>query len=200
RERRAEPLDKKNAKFRYQLTGGHGLPIEGKWYTGTFRNALILRMEGSSPERELQDLRQISLWEGGAEVSKDAKSLLRYAGVAIQYFASVIVVDDQQDAQDFLRQARPTLETAVVKGAIKSIAEDRSSFVLATDRPDPQTFYTADAPDVIVQLQGHKPGDRVAVTYHSDPNGLPIATEIGDFERTQPLWIDDITVRVSTEP
>src|SRR5262249_5353252 len=27
--------------FRYQLTSGHGLPIEGEWYTYTYRNALI---------------------------------------------------------------------------------------------------------------------------------------------------------------
>src|SRR5207244_416233 len=27
--------------FQYQLSSAHGLPIEGKWYTTTFRNALV---------------------------------------------------------------------------------------------------------------------------------------------------------------
>ena len=31
--------------FRYQLTGAHGLPVEGKWYTSIFRNALIAEEE-----------------------------------------------------------------------------------------------------------------------------------------------------------
>src|SRR5262249_17548244 len=31
----------KGKKFRYQLAGAHGLPIEGEWYTPTYRNAMI---------------------------------------------------------------------------------------------------------------------------------------------------------------
>ena len=34
-------LGKETVYFRYQLTGAHGLPLEGRWYTSIFRNALI---------------------------------------------------------------------------------------------------------------------------------------------------------------
>jgi YidC/Oxa1 family membrane protein insertase len=229
-------LERKDAwgdnTFRYQLTGGHGLPIEGKWYTGTFRNALIARVDNGSVTRDLQDLRQIALWEGGADVIRDGNKLLQYAGVAIQYFASVIVVDDQQKATDFLHQARPTLETSVTKGVIKSIDQGSlatfgassiglmgaplgqgpllaasaafpgrayKSFALTVDNKE-RFFFVTESSALWDTLSAHKPGDRVAVIHHTDPNGVPIATEIGDHDSTQPLWIDDITVRVATEP
>src|SRR5207245_144334 len=36
--------DRQTLKFRYQLTGAHGLPIEGKWYTSIFRNVLVIQV------------------------------------------------------------------------------------------------------------------------------------------------------------
>ena len=44
-ERDKQGGDPKGYKFRYQLTGAHGLPIEGEWYTSTFRKAVIGRLE-----------------------------------------------------------------------------------------------------------------------------------------------------------
>src|SRR5439155_19948523 len=105
----------KNLKFRYQLSGGHGLPIEGRWYTSTFRHALIARAEGNSIWRDNQDIREISKKLGGESVSPEEGKLIRYAGIAVQYFASVIVVDDDQDNRSFVTSARPTLEAYVVK-------------------------------------------------------------------------------------
>src|SRR5262249_46168344 len=32
-------------EFRYQQAGSHGMPLEGEWYTNTFRNALIGRVD-----------------------------------------------------------------------------------------------------------------------------------------------------------
>ena len=57
----------------------------------------------------------------GKEVGKEKDQFIRYAGVAVQYFASIIVVDDEQvegQQQDFLARARPTLESYVVKGRV----------------------------------------------------------------------------------
>jgi YidC/Oxa1 family membrane protein insertase len=101
-------------KFRYQLTGAHGLPIEGVWYTNTYRNALIgMLNERKGLWRDFQDSRSISFLEGGNEVVKKEGYHLQYAAVAVQYFASVIAVDDQQvegQEPDFLVRARPTVE------------------------------------------------------------------------------------------
>src|SRR5262245_6481590 len=49
-------------KFRYQIAGPRGLPIEAEWSTTTFRNALIGRQnKDGDVERYLEDSRQIGL-------------------------------------------------------------------------------------------------------------------------------------------
>ena len=79
--------------FRYQLCSAHGLPVEGGWYTYTFRNALIGRVDSrGSLWRDLQDSRTIGFKGGGEPVEKLGKPLI-YGGVAVQYFASMVVVE-----------------------------------------------------------------------------------------------------------
>jgi YidC/Oxa1 family membrane protein insertase len=202
--RRKERADK-SIFFRYQMTGAHGLPVEGKWYTSTFRSAMIGLVDRNGVLRDLQDLRQISNWGGGNLVQHDASSSLLYAIVANQYFASGLVVDNQQKNRGFLRQARPTLETALSKGTVVSTAEDGSSFVLKSFGNGPErTFYTSrHNPRLMV---GRITGKRISVLHHTasapDRNGEypEIATEIFAEDALPSLWVDDITVRVSSEP
>jgi YidC/Oxa1 family membrane protein insertase len=199
-ERAPGAKDRGELKFRYQLTGAHGLPVEGKWYTSTFRNALIARIQDRSVFRDLQDLRQISVREGGDEIRRSGDDLIRYAGVAVQYFASVIVVDTDQEVKNVLSRARPTLETSVSKGRVASFSADRTKFVLAVpDRPD-ETFYLIDNKTRQEFIDRYDVGSRLAVTHYTDPSGAVVAIALGDAEQTQPLWVDDITVRVATEP
>jgi YidC/Oxa1 family membrane protein insertase len=109
----------KPEKFRYQITSGHALPIEGEWYTSIFRNALIgLQGSGSNFWRNLQDSRSIALKQGGDQELKSNGKFIRYGGVADQYFAAINVVtdkifwDDPNETparQDFVASARPTL-------------------------------------------------------------------------------------------
>jgi YidC/Oxa1 family membrane protein insertase len=208
--RRNPSRDRKGAEgkisVRYQMTGAHGLPVEGKWYTGTFRNALIALVDRNGVIRDLQDLRQISHWGGGNLVPHEAGNALLYAGVANQYFASVIVVDNQQKNRGFLRQARPTLETVLTRGTVVSTAEDGNSFVLKPldNRPE-RTFYTSRGDDRL--LVGRLTGKRIAVLHHTasapERNGEypEIASKIYLDESATPpsVWEDDITVRVSSE-
>jgi YidC/Oxa1 family membrane protein insertase len=205
--RRKEAADK-SIFFRYQNTGAHGLPVDGKWYTSTFRTALIALVDRNGVLRDLQDLRQISNWGGGNLVPHNGGNSLLYAGVANQYFASVLVVDNQQTNRGFLRQARPTLETTLSKGTVVSTAEDGASFVLKPFGSGPeQIFYTPQRGESRL-LVGPLKGKRIAVLHHTasapERNGEypEIATEIFINEDQQPpaLWVDDITVRVSSEP
>ena len=198
----SQPKDSQDREIRYQLTGAHGLPVEGKWYTHIFRNALIGEEEENGQIlRDLQDLRQIDTWVGGNKILKQPNRLIRYAGVAVQYFTSVIVVDNNQEkgqTQDFLDYARPTLETTVTRGLVKRVGED--SFVLTTNDPRPterdQTFYRRG--DIL--LPEFEPGVRVAVVSYTDSKLRKIAVKVGTEFSIQPLWEDDITVRVSTRP
>jgi YidC/Oxa1 family membrane protein insertase len=96
-------------KFSYLMIGAQGLPIEGVWYTNTYRNALIGTVDGQGHLwRSFQDARSIGSTPGPQKEEKtDQAGFIQYAGVAIQYFASMIVVDNQQDKKDFLKDAQP---------------------------------------------------------------------------------------------
>lgn len=203
--RRKENTDK-TISFRYQMTGAHGLPVEGKWYTSIFRNTLIALVHKTNGvvSRDLQELRQIGVWGGGTEVQRNADNLLLYAGVVNQYFASVIVVDTTNKDRGFLHQARPTLETALTNGVIVSCSKDGSSFVLKPSSQEvEQTFHMNRG-----GLANFKKGERIAVLHHTasaltkDGEYPEIATHIYRHEGEEPptLWVDDVTVRVSTEP
>jgi YidC/Oxa1 family membrane protein insertase len=205
-------------KVRYQMTGPRNLPVEGRWYTSIFRNCLVGMVDKSkSVDRVLQDLRQVSNWEGGAPVPGEKFPRregywIRYAGVAVQYFASVAVVDDQQPEQteqNFISHVRPTLEVGVTKGLIESVAEDKSSFVLkranTNDEEPKQTFRVPSEDEWGRAKQGRdeflgrlRENTRVAVIHTTDPDG-PVALALRDEGQTQPLWENDVTVRLVTE-
>jgi YidC/Oxa1 family membrane protein insertase len=192
-------------KFRYQLSGAHGLPIEGKWYTSVFRNALIGRVDrvsaGADVWRDLQETRQISLKAGGDPVLREDKRIIRYAAVAVQFFTSAIVVDDDQKKQDFLAKARPTLEIAVVKGTVKKIDKDKNSFDLVLADKSEQTFFVdpEEREPFFWFKESAREGARVAITFYTDSHLRQVAIQVGNEARTQPLWIEDLTVRVATE-
>ena len=194
--------------FRYQMTSFHGLPVEGRWYTNYFRNALIGQVDSKTGyvSRDLQDLRQTISWEGGNPVERQQGYILRYAGVAVQYFASVIVVDNKQKKQDFLAHARPTLETAVVKGVVQNIDARNSTFELVrSDNNKIETFRIRKDEKKALFDEGLHEGMKTAVVYSTgayegEKNYPEYAHHLLDDAQTQPLWEDDVTVRVATEP
>lgn len=208
-DKNAGEKEKKALKFRYQLAGARGLPVEGKWYTSVFRNAYIGKETPTGGfVRALNELRQITLWGGGGNVDRDDGGAIRYAGVAVQYFASVIAVDDQQTNRDFLKRARATLETAVARGRVKTAVkpgDDR--IVIVSDDPkvpDATIYLPADMRDQEL-LPGPSP---VAVIYRSmsyDPvlreyPRVAVAVRTGDAAQgTHAQWEDDITMRVNTD-
>ena len=203
-------------KFRYQLSGAKGLPVEGKWYTGTFRNSLVGLEDdkGYISQRDFQELRSIGVGLGGNEVLEQETRFLRYAGVVVQYFASVIVVDENQKDQRFLRGARPTLETGVLRGRVKqdSLDKDDRVILMSDDGKPDQTAYMPKATQENLELYGQlaklKSGMPVALIYHhagyddSRKKAPRVIDQIrlgAAAEATHSLWEDDITVRVSTK-
>jgi YidC/Oxa1 family membrane protein insertase len=197
--------------FRYQLTGGHGLPVEGKWYTNTFRNALIARIgPRESVYRTFQDLRQIISWEGGDKIEKEPGLPVRYFGVGVQYFASVIAVDDKQEKLDFLSYAQPTLDTMLAKGQVISISADHTIFRIRSDDrtlpPDQREGDFFVPPEAKVRFAEVQVGQRIAVIFRDGSYNplfkhyLPLAIDWQPEETTHALWVADITVRATTDP
>jgi YidC/Oxa1 family membrane protein insertase len=96
-------------QFRYQISGAHGLPIEGEWYTSTYRQAIVgFADEKGNTSRFLEEAREIRQTEGSDRQTRTDKLAIRFAAVTVQYFASAIAVDDQQEKRNFLEFVRAT--------------------------------------------------------------------------------------------
>jgi YidC/Oxa1 family membrane protein insertase len=199
-ERKAEVDPTKKVQFRYHLTSGHGLPIEGEWYTHVFRNALIGRVDDKGGAyRSLEDLRRISAHAGGDEVLKEGDKSIQYGGIGTQYFTSQVVVDESQGKEKLLARARPILESANVKGQIKSIAGDRKSFVLhATDNHDYTFHLDAQTPENGAFADAAV-GDFVAVIYEIDGFDRLVMTDLYLGTAANQLLFDDISVHLVSE-
>jgi len=100
-----------NGKFRYQIVGAHGMPVEGEWYTPTYRNALVgSRTPGGGAKRTYDDAKTINEKHGSDKITR-GDNQFTYAAVVTQYFASAIAVDDTmtgpaQYPWDYVRATR----------------------------------------------------------------------------------------------
>lgn len=200
--------DAKDLKFRYQLVGPHGLPVEGEWYTSTFRKAIMGMLDSrGNLIRDLnnEDAYVISHKRGGDRfpLGQRGDSMLQYAGVATQYFASMIVVDDLQpdkhvDRKKILAWARPTLESTELIGRFKGILGNR---LLFDETAKKKSHVLETLPHVQRHLQeaGIKDNDQVILSYYTTPDGTEVATWIRRGQTPRP-YLDDITVRVNSEP
>ena len=105
--------DKDRPKFRYQIAGARDMPLEGEWYTSTYRNAFIgWATPNGTAKRTIEDAAAIHTGHGGIEV-RPTDGPFTYAGVGTQYFASVLAVDDKQPDEirkNLWASVRPTRE------------------------------------------------------------------------------------------
>jgi YidC/Oxa1 family membrane protein insertase len=191
---------KKALPFRYQLSGAHGLPIEGEWYTTTFRNAMIgLEDKQRRIWRDFAPSQQIGFQEGGPEVRKAEDKIVRYAAVANQYFAAAIVVDDHQPQavdQDFIAWARATVEGKVhpAKPQLDDITVRTVSELLTLQPGKPVVHqYLLYHGPVKVRLLGFFSGamavDPELVHRYETALGLYSLTDIGKFG-----WWSDLII------
>lgn len=98
--------------FRYQLAGPHGLPIEGEWYTSTYRNAMTGSIDPRGTWiRTFEDSATIGNKRGGEQTGK-GNNTIEYAAIATQYFASALAVDDRIPVKErgWLAYVRATTE------------------------------------------------------------------------------------------
>lgn len=203
RDGRAKDDKRKAAPFRYQLAGAHGLPIEGEWYTGTFRNAAIGTVDSSGYVwRDLEDALRIAHREGGEAVPPGNRGdlLVRYAAVMNQFFAAAVVVSDRQEsgesARDVLAWARPTLETAERRGRLMDVGADR--IVVAGERGVDQEYLLLPRTRSQMQTEKVAVGDLVIVHFYETSDGRRVATWVRAGRASHPQ-LSDVTVRVNSE-
>lgn len=88
---------KGKGQLRYQLSGPRGLPIEGEWYTSTYRVAISgWRDRTGTPRRQYEDAASIGSKRGGEMVPR-GDNTFHYMAVANQFFASGVAIEYQPD-------------------------------------------------------------------------------------------------------
>lgn len=199
--------------FRYQIAGAHGLPIEGEWYASTTRTAVTITINASKARfRVADDATQVSFKQGAQRVPPTDRghTQVQSAGVLNQFFAAMIVVDNQQPEggvypEDVLAWARPTHESAEKKVTFESIRGDHISFT----EIDPKAKVAhLRSYRLLPRAKTHiedelqlKEGDYAVLSYYEVQNGSqtePVVTWVrrGYVEKPQ---FDDLTNRVTSE-
>lgn len=101
-------------KLRYQVSGPRNVPIEGEWYSGTLRNAVIgYKGKGGEARRALQDATHITTEHGSKEYRSNTDEVaggLSYAAVVNQFFAAAVCIDPDQANKDVWEYVRATRE------------------------------------------------------------------------------------------
>ncbi len=200
--------DKNVLPFRYQLSGAHGLPIEGIWYTPTYRDSVIGMVDSSGNVfRTKEEALRISVKKGGEAVPDPnqgpGNEFVQYAGVITQFFGAVVVVDNDQpseaqggvDMKKILRWARPTAETIEIKGVLRDF-DDKHAFV--TDASGWERRYVL-LPRVKKKIEDAKlrKDMHVVISYYELGTNR-VATEIRQGESPRG-FLEDLTVRVNSE-
>jgi YidC/Oxa1 family membrane protein insertase len=71
----------------YKLLGPHNIPIEGEWYTYTFRDAFFGQVEGGRVKKPVTRAAAEIVKKGKDNTEKFLSLPLKYAGIENQYFA-----------------------------------------------------------------------------------------------------------------
>jgi len=214
--------------IRYQFTGGQRMPIEGEWYTSTYRNAVIAVVDqGSVYSRDLETSDHISHRLGGDRVplgGSRGESYVQYAGTMIQYFASLIIPDDDQpkgsNFKNLIAWARPTQETTELKGIVaceitKDMDEIEFREIEGKEVKKAVKYKLLDAVKKHLIDVGLANRDEAVLSWYEVPYGDNKGTRVATWIRPGhappqicPLFggggkgssaFDDITVRVNSE-
>jgi YidC/Oxa1 family membrane protein insertase len=204
-DRRPPSRGEKLLPFRYQLAGAHGLPIEGEWYASVFRHPMLgLKRRNGDFWRDLDETQQrIAFRQGGERVPLNpGESTIQYAGVANQYFTSLIVVDNLQEGgikpEDVVEYARPTLESQEKVAQVDEIRLDQNEIVVWFIENKAKRMKTLRLlPSALknIQERGIRERDAVLVNYYETFKGRLIATGVRPGREPRP-HLEDITVRV----
>ncbi len=85
----------------YKLLGPHGIPIEGEWYTGTFRDAVF----GGTNAKPIT-ISALDIVKKGEGVESYESFPLKFAGIENQYFALLVEPDPTPLNQDDRKETK----------------------------------------------------------------------------------------------
>ena len=111
----------KDSKFTYRLFGPHGIPIEGEWYTSTFRDVFFGLAKGTSTDVTTWSSTDVVKYKGDPSYRLSTLPL-KFAGVEDQYFCTFVeawpISKTQEDRRD--QESEPVVFSEDMKAAQKS--------------------------------------------------------------------------------
>jgi YidC/Oxa1 family membrane protein insertase len=119
--------------IRYQISGPRGLPLEGEWFTTTYRVALVGWNDRKGvAQRQYEDTASIAIKRGGDSVIR-GDNTFKYMAIATQYFASGLAIDDAAEgaAKNPWAYVRATTEIPLDKQANQNTANFEDTTVRA---------------------------------------------------------------------
>lgn len=110
-----EPLEKRAkgvGQLRYQIAGPLGMPIEGEWYTATYRTAYTIWTDGNGHQRRAVDDPSSIHYMAGSPAHR-RNGTFNAAAVGTQFFASALAVDmpatEKDQPWEYVRATRERL-------------------------------------------------------------------------------------------
>ncbi len=104
------------SKLVYQISGPRAMPIEGEWYAGVQRNAIIGGKSGNDARRAIVDAAHITTEHGSIDIKTGSSDLsadtFTFAAVVNQFFAGAVCIAPDQDEKvrkdmwDYVRATR----------------------------------------------------------------------------------------------
>jgi YidC/Oxa1 family membrane protein insertase len=203
--------EKGKGMLRYQICGPRGLPLEGEWFTTTYRVALIgWNDRKGTAQRQYEDTASIAIKRGGDAVQRGDYTF-KYMAIATQYCASGLAIDDTAEglAKNPWAFVRATTEVPLDKQTNPNTANfDDVTIRAASDILDLEPKTSVTHSYVIyngpakVRLLGLMEGDRsvssALVERYQTKLGLETITDfhsptwIGSFANS--IWWSDIVL------
>lgn len=161
----------------YKLVGPHGIPIEGEWYTYTFRDAFFTSEGGKPVTRAASEIVK------GSEKPERFESLpIKYAGIENQYYAVLI----EPKLAPLTQQNRWDAATIGTVIHLNKDAKEKSDIGLeivskpvdvGPNQPVTQTYRVFAGPKTVAALQ---PYDATALASYRKVGwfGIPFAPEV----------------------
>ncbi len=179
------------AKFRYQISGPRGMPVDGEWYASVSRVSLVgWETPKGALKREYEDAATIAINRGG-EKFEVGENRLKYAAIATQYFASALAPDNgtekDKNARNPFPYVRSTTEVPFDKLADKNTPqfEDITFRVVCEvevgpEKPVSHNFAIYNGPSkvrLLKLLEGDRAVDPGLVDHYLNDLGLKTITD-----------------------
>lgn len=152
-----ESAGQEDATLRYRLLGPHGLPIEGEWYTGTFRDVFFGLATQGEVEVDTTSAYDVFKYARPGFEQERFTSPLTFAGVENQYFAVFAQpVPIPKSAQDTPIQEAVPVPVANPgedwqKADVSMVLESKP-FEVGPNRPFTQTYRIFAGPKTVEAL------------------------------------------------